>query len=67
MSQEIHKIVNMYNDNDGVERIQIYAVTAMNECSIKERHLKYGIKEVLSKPVNATTLHRIVEGIFDIE
>lgn len=38
------------------EEIHFYAVTAMNDFQIKNRHQKYGIKEVLAKPVRSEDL-----------
>ncbi len=46
------------------EDIHFYAVTAMNDTQIKNRHQKYGIKEVLVKPVSSEDLQHIIDSIF---
>jgi hypothetical protein len=53
MSQEMHEIMKKHKLK---EEIQFYAVTAMNDFQIKNRHQKYGIKEVLAKPVRSEDL-----------
>ena len=63
MSEAIHKLVREHSD----ERVLIYAVTAMNDLQIKNRHQKYGITEVLSKPVRTEILAPIFEAIFNLD
>ena len=58
MSEEIHQLV------DGV---QIYAVTAMNEVMIRDRHHRYGVKEVLSKPIRKEMLESIFHEVFNFD
>jgi len=61
MSQEMHEIMKQHRLK---EEIHFYAVTAMNDFQIKNRHQKYGIKEVLAKPVRSEDLQHIIESIF---
>lgn len=42
----------------------IYAVTAMNDEQINEIYDKYGIEEVMAKPVNTEILRPIIDKIF---
>lgn len=50
MSQELNRIMDQMSIPNEKKSI-IYAVTAMNDFEIKGRHQKYGIKEILTKPV----------------
>jgi CheY-like chemotaxis protein len=50
MSQELNRIMDLMSIPNERKSI-IYAVTAMNDFEIKGRYQKYGIKEILTKPV----------------
>jgi len=67
MTAQILQIVkDFYKGADPLERVTVYAVTAMNDSQIKDRHLKYGIKEVLTKPINSEKLALIFGSLFEI-
>lgn len=66
MTAQILQIVkDFYKGADPLERVTVYAVTAMNDSQIKDRHLKYGIKEVLTKPIKSEKLALIFESLFE--
>lgn len=44
---------------------KIYAVTAMNDEQINDIYQKYGIEEVLSKPVRTDILRPIIQQIIN--
>ena len=61
MSHEMQDIMKQHHHK---EEIHFYAVSAMNDFQIKNRHQKYGIKEVIGKPVRSEDLQHIIESIF---
>ena len=45
-------------------RTKIYAVTAMNDIQIRDVYRKFGIEDVLTKPVKTSDLKNIIDEIF---
>ena len=64
MSAEIHSLMRKMRI-PRERQSTIYAVTAMNDYQIKDKHQKYGIKQVLSKPVRIIDLEPIMKEMIN--